>query len=169
MPIPDSIRNLPEKISAFCPDSVLKTDVFRNQMTIFIRRKDVLNVMTFLKNDPKLHFDFLSDLTAVDYLAMEKSPRFQVVYNLRSMKHGHRVRIKVPVPENDCRTESVVSLWKSANWLERETYEMYGITFDHHPDLRKLLMPEAFKDFPLRKDYPLRGKGEREALLPEGS
>lgn len=169
MPIPDSIRNLPEKISAFCPDSVLKTDVFRNQMTIFIRREDVLNVMTFLKNDSELLFDFLADITAVDYLAMEKTPRFQVVYNLRSMKHGHRVRIKVPVPENDCRIESVVLLWKSATWLERETYEMYGIIFNHHPDLRKLLMPEAFKDFPLRKDYPLRGKGEREALLPEGS
>jgi len=125
--------------------------------------------MKFLKEDTELVYDFLADVTAVDYLKMEKSPRFQVVYNLRSMKHNRRVRIKVPVPENDCKIESVSGLWKTANWMEREVYEMYGITFENHPDLRKLLMPEAYEYFPLRKDYPLRGKGERDVVLPEGS
>lgn len=150
-------------------EAVLKSEEFRGRLNLYIRRENISEVMTFLKNDPELLFDFLADLTAVDYLKTEKSPRFQVVYNLRSMKHGRRLTVKAPVPENDCRIESVVKLWNSANWLERETYEMYGITFDNHPDLRKLLMPEAFRDYPLRKDYPVRGKGEREALLPEGS
>jgi NADH-quinone oxidoreductase subunit C len=158
-----------EKIQYKFSDSILKTDIFRNQITVCVRRERLLDGMFFLKNDPDFLFDFLVDVTAIDYLNKDKSPRFHVVYNLRSMKFGKRLRIKVPVPENDCRVESVVSIWNSANWMERETFEMYGITFDHHPDMRKLLMPEAFKDFPLRKDYPLRGKGEREALLPEGS
>jgi NADH-quinone oxidoreductase subunit C len=150
-------------------DSFSKTEIYRDQLVVFIRRERLLVVMSWLKDDPDMQFDFLVDLTAVDYIKMEKSPRFQVVYNLRSMKYGKRLRIKVPVPENDCRIDSVYSLWKSANWMEREVHEMYGILFEGHPDLRRLLTPETFVDYPLRKDYPLRGKGEREILLPEGS
>ncbi len=150
-------------------DAVLKTEIFRNQLVVFIQRESLLEIMTWLKNDPIMYFDFLVDLTAVDYIQMNKSPRFQVVYNLRSMRHGHRLRVKVPVPENDCRVDSVYPLWKSANWMEREAHEMYGIGFTGHPDLRRLLTPDTFSDYPLRKDYPLRGKGERELLLPEGS
>lgn len=167
----DKIENNPtaEKLKSKFGADILKTEVFRNQHAIIVKRERILDVMKFLKDDADLAYDFLADLTAVDYLKMEKSPRFQVVYNLRSMKHNRRVRIKVPVPENDCKIESVSALWNTANWMEREVHEMYGITFENHPDLRKLLMPETYEYFPLRKDYPLRGKGERDVVLPEGS
>lgn len=167
----EKIENNPtaEKLKSKFGSDILKAEVYRNQHAIVVKRERILDIMKFLKDDAELAYDFLADLTAVDYLKMEVSPRFQVVYNLRSMKHNRRVRIKVPVPENDCKIETVSELWKTANWLEREVYEMYGITFENHPDLRKLLMPEAYEYFPLRKDYPLRGKGERDAVLPEGS
>lgn len=167
----NNVENNPtaEKLKSKFGADILKVEVFHNQQTVIVKRDAILGIMKFLKEETELAYDFLADVTAVDYLKMEKSPRFQVVYNLRSMKHSRRVRIKVPVPENDCRIESMSELWKTANWLEREVFEMYGITFDHHPDLRKLLMPEAYEYYPLRKDYPLRGKGERDVVLPEGS
>lgn len=156
-----------EQITDRYPSAIIHTEYFRYQFTLILRREDFKAAMALLKNE--LEFDFLVDVTAADYLKMNRQPRFEVVYHLRSMKHGNRLRVKVPVPEEDCRIDSVVSLWNSANWLERETAEMYGITFTGHPDPRKLLMPETFTDFPLRKDYPLRGKGEREKLFPEGT
>lgn len=167
----NSIENNPtaEKLKSKFGSDILKTEVFRGQHSAVVKRERILDVMKYLKEDTELAYDFLADLTAVDYLKMEKSPRFQVVYNLRSMKHNRRVRVKVPVPENDCKIESMCGLWKTANWMEREAFEMYGITFENHPDLRKLLMPEAYEYFPMRKDYPVRGKGERDAVLPEGS
>lgn len=149
--------------------SILRSDVFRSERTIHVQKDVIADVLRYLKEDPELGYDMLVDLTVVDYLKMEKSPRFQVVYHLRSMAKGRRVRIKAPVSEKDCTIASVSGLWKSANWMEREAYEMYGVVFDQHPDLRRLLTPETFKDFPLRKDYPLRGKGERDVVLPEGS
>jgi NADH-quinone oxidoreductase subunit C len=157
------------KLKAAFGTEILKTESFRNQLTFVVKRERILDIMKFLKEDAEMAYDFLVDLTAVDYLKMEKNPRFEVVYNLRSMKYHRRLRIRVPVSENDCRIESMCGLWKSANWMERETSEMYGIAFENHPDLRKLLMPETFQHFPLRKDFPLRGKGERDVILPEGS
>ncbi len=148
---------------------ILKSEIFGNQLAVIVKRDRIVELMKFLKEDPELSYDFLVDLTAIDYLTMEKSPRFQVVYHLRSMKYNRRVRIKVPVSESDCKIPTVCGLWKAANWLERETHEMYGIAFENHPDLRKLLMPATYEYFPLRKDYPLHGKGERELILPEGS
>ena len=167
----NSTENNPtvEKLKSRFGADILKTEVFRNQLSMVVKRDNILNVMRLLKDDAELAYDFLADLTAVDYLKMEKNPRFEVVYNLRSMKHNRRVRIKVPVPENDCKIESVCGIWKTANWMEREAHEMYGIVFENHPDLRKLLMPETYQYYPLRKDYPLRGKGERDVVLPEGS
>ncbi len=158
-----------DKLKSRFSDAVLKSDTFRNELTVTVRKERIAEILQFLKEDSELSYDYLVDVTAVDCLRMEASPRFAVVYHLRSMKYGRRVRIKAPVSEQDARIESVCALWKSANWLERETHEMYGIVFDRHPDLRRLLTPETFKDYPLRKDYPLQGKGEREALLPEGS
>lgn len=158
-----------EKLKSKFGSDILKTENFRNQLALTVKRERILEVMKFLKEDADLSYDFLVDLTAVDYLKMEKSPRFEAVYHLRSMKFNRRVRIKVPVPENDCKIESVCALWHTANWMEREAHEMYGIVFENHPDLRRLLIPETYEHFPLRKDYPLRGKGERDVVLPEGS
>lgn len=158
-----------DKLKAAFGAEILKTESFQNQLTFIVKRERIADIMKFLKEEADLAYDFLVDLTVVDYLKMEKSPRFEVVYHLRSMKHNRRVRIKAPVSENDCRIETMSGLWKTAVWMEREAAEMYGMTFNNHPDPRKLLLPDTFQHFPLRKDYPLRGKGERDVVLPEGS
>ncbi len=124
--------------------------------TIVVQKKGITNVCRCLKTDPDLMFDLLMDLTAVDYLETEKKRRFEVVYHLYSLKYNVRFRIKVPVSETNCSIDSVVSLWKGANWMEREVYDMYGITFNNHPDLRRILMYEGFIGHPLRKDYPIK-------------
>ena len=94
------------------------------------------------------------DLTAVDYLN-RKDPRFEIVYHLYSLNHNVRLRVKIPVSEDDCSVDSIWSLWKTVNWYEREVWDLYGIKFNGHPDLRRILLYEEFKGHPLRKDYPI--------------
>jgi len=130
-------------------------------------RESIESVLSFLKSDPGLEFDFLVDVTAVDYLHFEEPSipeRFAIVYQLYSTTHNHRFTLKTPVPEDDAWVPSALELWGSALWAERETHDMYGIRFKGNPDMRRLLMPEDFPGFPLRKDYPLRGRGERDAF-----
>jgi NADH-quinone oxidoreductase subunit C len=110
--------------------------------------------MEFLKNDDRLLFDMLLDITAVDYPTRE--PRFDVVYHLLSLPFNRRLRIKVRVGEDNPQLDSVTSLWGSANWLEREVWDMFGIGFSGHPDLKRILLYEEFQGHPLRKDYPIR-------------
>ena len=107
-------------------------------------------------------FDMLIDITAVDYLNYAGArDRFGVVYALLNTTSGERVYVKTAVNEPELRLPSVFPLWKGADWMEREVYDMFGIEFTGHPDLRRILMPDEFTAFPLRKDYPLRGRGER--------
>ena len=120
----------------------------------------VREVLEFLKS--ACGFDMLIDVTAVDYLHYRDArDRFGVIYLLLSTETGERVIVKTTLNEPDLTLPSAVPLWEAANWLEREVYDMFGIRFEGHPDLRRILMPEAFSSFPLRKDYPLRGRGER--------
>ena len=133
--------------------------------SIIVEREAVLPFMTFLKNDPKLSFEFLVDVTAVDRLQLDEPIRFAVIYQLYSFKYNHRFTVSVPITEADPQIPSVVSVWPGANWLEREVYDMYGIIFENHPDLRRILMPDDFGSYPLRKDYPLHGKGERDNFV----
>ncbi len=104
--------------------------------------------------------DYLADLCGADY--PDNKDRFEVVYNLYSIKHGHRLRVKALVPESDPSVDSVVPVWSGANWHEREACDMYGIVFNGHPDLRRILMPEDWEGYPLRKDYPLKGPDDDE-------
>lgn len=132
-----------------------------------VERDLLLDVLGFLKSNPELSFDFLMDVTAIDHLHFEDpaiGERFATVYQLYSTTHNHRFTLKTPVPEDDAQVPSAVELWGSALWAEREAHDMYGIRFEGNPDLRRLLMPEDFPGFPLRKDYPLRGRGERDAF-----
>jgi NADH-quinone oxidoreductase subunit C len=132
-----------------------------------IDRDHVQPILAHLRDDAELAFDVLTDVTAVDYLQLERpeiGERFAVVYQLTSLRHGHRFEIKARVPEDDPTAPSVHELWRSALWGERETHDMYGIEFEGNPDMRRLLMPEDYPGFPLRKDYPLRGRGERDAF-----
>lgn len=131
---------------------------FRDELTITFNKKLVVDVCKFLKSDPELEFIFCEDVTAIDWA--KRKDRFTVVYQLFSLKNKFRLRLKVPLngtDEPDWNVDSVSSVWRSANWAERETYDMYGIKFNNHPDLRRMYMPEDFEHHPLRKDFPLMG------------
>ena len=120
----------------------------------------LLGVMQHLKSDGK--FDLLVDVTCVDYLNYRDTrDRFGLVYLLANTITSERLTVRCFLNEPDLTVPSMVPLWSGANWLEREVYDMFGIVFGGHPDLRRILMPDEFTDYPLRKDYPLRGRGER--------
>lgn len=133
---------------------ILDSHDFRGDQTITVQKNILIELFKFLRDDPELDFKFLMDLTAVDYLN-RKDNRFEVVYHFYSLKHNARLRVKVPVSEDDCTIDSVSSLWKTANWYEREVWDLYGIKFNSHPDMRRILLYEEFKGHPLRKDYPI--------------
>ncbi len=128
---------------------------FRGQVSVTVKKERILEIMNYLHKTPELYFDYLADLCGVDYMG-KKEIRFEVVYNLLSIKYNKMIRIKAEVPEDDCSIDSVVGIWAGANWHERECYDMFGISFKGHPDLRRILMPEDWDGYPLRKDYPLK-------------
>ncbi len=137
------------------------------QLSLGVHREDIVAVCSVLKEHPAMQFDYLADLCGVDYL--DRHPqRYQVVYNLYSISLNHRVRLKVDLDEGET-IDSVSEIWKTANWHERELYDMFGIHVTGHPDLKRILMPEDWEGHPLRKDYPLQGKGQREdfSFIPE--
>ena len=172
------------------PHSVIATHQFRGQDTAIIKREGLLDAARFLKDDPAMSFDFLMDLTCVDYLKfgtslssaptlatpsplpyyMQPKPvaetwerlvsndeyRFEVVYHFYSTMYNHRVRLKVPLTAAEPVVDSLTGLWAGTNWFEREVWDMFGVKFTGHPDLRRILMYEEFKGHPLRKDYPVR-------------
>jgi NADH-quinone oxidoreductase subunit C len=149
-----------EKIKERFPLDVLDVKQFRDQVSVNVRREKIVEICRFLKDDPELYMDFLSDLCGVDY--PDREFRFEVVYNLYSLKHRHRIRLKALIPENDSSIDSVTDVWRGADWHEREACDMFGIVFNGHPDLRRILMPEDWEGYPLRKDYPLRGPEGKE-------
>ncbi|MEE8474779.1 MAG: NADH-quinone oxidoreductase subunit C [Myxococcota bacterium] len=142
------------------PDAVLDTHMQHGDATARVEAARILDVLRLLRDDGELDFEMLSDLTAVDYLGEE--PRFEVVYHLYSVAKNHRVRIKARVGESAPEIDSAVEVWLSANWMEREVWDLYGIRFRGHPDLRRLLLYEEFEGHPLRKDYP---KEKRQPLV----
>jgi NADH-quinone oxidoreductase subunit C len=148
--------SLIQSIRAKVSKDVLGFHSYVGDDTILIRRESIFTVLKLLKEE--FGFDMLADLTAVDYLGQE--PRFEVVYHLNSLQKNIRIRIKTPVSEDE-EVDSVVSLWPIANWLEREVWDMFGIKFKNHPDLRRILMYEEFEGHPLRKDYPINKRQPR--------
>ena len=137
---------------------VLDTHEHHGDHTAVVAAEGIVDALRFCRDEPDLGFDMLMDLTAVDYLkypGREDGPRFDVVYHLYSVTHNHRVRLKVPVEQDAPTVPTATALWPIANWLEREVWDMYGIRFDGHPDLRRLLLYEEFVGHPLRKDYPM--------------
>ena len=139
-------------------DAILDVKEFRGEVTVTVKKEEILEVLKCLKTD--LRFNFLTDVTAVDYLGQD--PRFMVVYQLYSIPNRERIRIKAPVGGANPSIDSATALWSTANWLEREVYDLMGITFNNHPDLRRILMTDDWVGHPLRKDYPLQGP-DREA------
>ena len=181
---------LTQTVQVKFPQHVLGVHAYGGQETIVLEREGLLDLARFLRDDPAMGFDFLMDLTCVDYLKfghslssaptlatpsplpyfMKPKPqaerwerpvsddayRFDVVYHLYSSPHNRRLRLKVPLTAADASVPSLTGLWKSADWFEREAWDMFGVTFTGHPNLKRLLMYESFKGHPLRKDYPVR-------------
>jgi NADH-quinone oxidoreductase subunit C len=137
------------------------TSTFRDNVRVVVSPARLIETLRILKD--QCGFMLLAELGATDYLGypVAKSARFEVHYVLRNLDANERIVIKVGVDDPDATLPSATCLWEGANWMEREVYDMYGITFTGHPDLRRILMPFEFTAFPLRKDYPLRGRGER--------
>ncbi|HVZ93914.1 MAG TPA: NADH-quinone oxidoreductase subunit C [Phycisphaerales bacterium] len=161
-------------VKAQFPDRKLRASEYRGQATLIVEPADLLAVMRFLRDDPRCAFDFLSDVFGVDYLnyPSETIGRFAVVYNLCSYPRADRLFVKTFVNPSRPTTgidadpalevDSVCEIWPGAEWNERETFDMFGIRFRNHPDMRRILLWESYPGHPLRKDYPVRGRGERE-------
>ena len=143
-----------EKLKAENPAWVADLKNTFGEVTIFVPRESIVDVCWILKT--KHDFNMLADLCGADR-GPEEDPRFEVNYHLFSTKHHNRLRLKVLVSEDEANVPTVVTVWKTANWHERETFDLFGVVFDGHPDLRRILLPSDFDGHALRKDYPLRG------------
>lgn len=144
-----------QKLKDQFPESIEGTIDFRGDLTVQVKKNDIVKVAEFIKNDPELSFDLIIDLLGVDMYRPEG--RFEVVYVIYSIKNRKYLRLKVLVDESDCVVPTVTGVWSGANWHERETYDMFGVKFSGHPDLRRMYMPEEYEYHPLRKDFPLMG------------
>jgi NADH-quinone oxidoreductase subunit C len=144
-----------EKLKVKYADAVLEANEFRGELTIVVLKERIVEVCRFLKEDEELAFDLLADLCGIDMDTPEN--RFGVIYNLYSLKNKHRIRLKTFTEEEHPKVPTVTGVWGTANWHERETYDMFGIIFEGHPDLRRMYMPDEFEYHPLRKDFPLMG------------
>jgi len=144
-----------QKIKDILPGIEFTSEESHGELTLSFNKKDIVNICQLLKNDPGLSFNLCEDITVIDWA--RRQDRYTVVYHIFSINNKFRLRLKCNVNENDCTIDSVSSVWKTADWEERETYDMYGIHFYNHPDLRRMYMPEDFEYFPLRKDFPLMG------------
>ncbi|MDX6612279.1 MAG: NADH-quinone oxidoreductase subunit [Blastocatellia bacterium] len=138
------------------PDWIFQVINAFGETTIIVPREHIVAACTYLKTTPELEFNFLADLCGVDR-GPEEEPRFEVNYHLFSVTRLHRVRLKVLLDDDEVNVPTVTGVWRTANWHERETFDLLGIVFTGHPDLRRILMPEDSEGHPLRKDFPLRG------------
>ena len=135
--------------------AVTEYSEFRGELTVIVPKEQIVEFCIFLKKGIEPGYDLLADLFGLDMNTSEN--RFAVAYNCYSTSSGHRIRIKVFTEESEMKVPTVTGIWSTANWHERETYDMFGIIFEGHPDLRRLYMPEEFEYHPLRKDFPLMG------------
>ena len=149
------MNDLHLKLKEKFADAVVETHNHRGDETAVISREKLIQVAEFVKTSSDFAMNVLMDLTCVDGLTMGWNPRFEVVYHFYSLQNNSRIRLKVRVAEKDAIVPSLVNLWPSANWFEREVWDMFGIKFDGHPDLKRILMYAEFKGHPLRKDYPV--------------
>jgi NADH-quinone oxidoreductase subunit C len=144
--------------------SILEVKTFREEMNVTVPKQEIVKVCKFLYSDPDLQYHFLIDLCGVDFFP--QVPRFEMIYFLYSMKNNQRLRLKTRVGEAES-VSSVESIWKAANWLEREVYDLFGITFENHPDLRRILLWDGYEGYPLRKDFPVEGPDFDKPFVPE--
>lgn len=144
-----------KKLNEHFPDAGFEFSEYVGEFNIKLDKKFIHPVCKLLKEDSELEFLLCEDITAVDWA--KRKNRFTVVYHLFTLKHNFRLVLKCDVDESDCNIDTVSSVWKTSNWQERECYDMYGIKFNNHPDMRRIYMPEDFEYHPLRKEFPLMG------------
>jgi NADH-quinone oxidoreductase subunit C len=155
-----AVKKLKEKF----PSSILEVTAFRGEVNVTLPKKDVFEICRYLYSDADLQYHMLTDLCGVDHFP--QTPRFEVVYLLYSFKSNSRLRLKTRVGLGET-VASVESIWKAANWLEREVYDLMGISFENHPDLRRILLWDDYEGHPLRKDYPVEGPDFDKPFVPE--
>jgi len=163
MPLAPAITDLEQlkerpalaRLQAWDPRAVEAAKFDRNELTIVVKRGAIREACAILRDDRELQFNFLADVTCVDWYPNE--PRFEVIYHLLSIPRHERLRLKVRLAGDDPGLETVTSVWPSANFFEREVYDLFGVRFSGHPNLRRILMPEDWEGHPLRKDYPVEG------------
>ena len=144
-----------QRLQEWDAQAVAEIIEFRGETTVVVPREHLRRAAEFLVNDRALQFTFLSDITAVDKFPLE--PRFELNYHLLSLEYRKRIRLKVRIPGEDPQVQSVTPIWPAANWHEREAFDLMGIRFEGHPDLTRILMPDDWEGYPLRKDYPVEG------------
>ena len=160
-PAPPADKAIPVFITSLqnaVPEGVEHVSFYLGDWAVIVPASHLVQAATYLRDAADCAFDYCSDLTATDWPPRAEG-RFDVIYCLYSTRHRHRVRVKVKVAENQ-PLASVTGIWTAANWFEREVFDMFGVTFTGHPDLRRILMPEDWQGYPQRKDYPLEGPGE---------
>ena len=153
----EALRELAQGIEAKRPDCVVSWDVVQGELTMIVARSSLVSFIDYLKSDSNCRFSTLIDITAVDY--PDREERFDIVYHFLSMYQNHRIRLKVAVREEDI-VPSITDVHPGANWFEREVFDMFGILFSGHPDLRRILTDYGFRGYPLRKDFPTTGYTE---------
>ncbi len=159
----EALSILATRVQEAFPRAVLKTVEWRGDLAVTVARESLHDVARFLHDDPALDFDYIVHVSSVDW--PDEEERFEVVYEFYSIRRRQRIRLKTRVPESDCVVDSLVDIWRGADFMEREVFDMMGIRFRHHPDLRRILMPDDYTEgYPLRKDFPLRGKGWRDTF-----
>ena len=144
-----------EELRRWDPDAVKEVIEFRGETTVVVPRERLVRTAEFLLNEPSLKFTFLSDISPVDRFPLE--PRFEVNYHMLAIERKERLRLKVRLAGNDAVLPSVTGVWSTANWHEREAFDLFGLRFEGHPDLTRILMPDEWEGYPLRKDYPTEG------------
>jgi NADH-quinone oxidoreductase subunit C len=150
----EPLKELGDQVAAALPGDVIRSEIVRGELILWAERPAIARVLTFLRDDPRMLFKQLVDLCGVDY--PDRGERFEVVYNLLSLRHNRRIRVKLATDENE-PVPSVTGVFNSADWYERETWDLFGVYFSDHPDLRRLLTDYGFEGHPLRKDFPLTG------------
>lgn len=152
-----------ERIQQTYPESFVQAAEWRGDLAVTVRREGLHDVARFLHDDSAMIYDYIVHVSSVDW--PEDEERFEVVYEVYSIRRRHRIRVKTRVPEDDCVMDSLSDIWQGANFMEREVFDMMGIRFRRHPDLRRILMPDDYNEgYPLRKDFPLQGKGWRDTF-----
>lgn len=162
-PAHETVRSVAERLQLQFPRDVLAVAEFRGDLAVTVRKTALRSVGRFLKEEPELGFDYIVHVSSVDYPT--EPERFEVIYEVYSIRRRQRIRIKTRTSEADGAVDSLSAVWSGANFMEREVYDMMGIRFNGHPDLRRILMPDEYEEgYPLRKDFPLQGKGWRDTF-----